>query len=387
MRKVAIAGIGQTPVREHWDAGLRELAARAVLAAQADAQLPRADALFVGNMLSGLLSAQEHLGALIAESAGLEGIEAVKVEAACGSGAAAFRMAVLAVASGMVDTAIAVGVEKLTELSGRSTTAGLAAAADADHETAMGLTFVALNALLMRRYMYEYRYEKKDFAAFGIHAHHNAAHNPNAMFRKPITAAQYERAKMIADPVNLLDSSPIGDGAAAVVVTAAEKAPTVRPITVAACEVGTDTIALDNRENPLWLKGVERSVVRAFRTAGIRHAQIDFLELHDAFSIMAALSLEAAGFCERGQAVRLANEDVFAIRGKLPVCTFGGLKGRGHPVGATGLYQIVEAVQQLRGSAPEPIRVNEPRTAMTQNIGGSGATVITTILKNEGNPR
>ncbi len=378
MRKVYIKGIGQTPVREHWDTGLRDLAAQAVLAAMDDAGRSDVDALYAGNMLSGPLSGQEHLGVLIAEHAGLPGIEAVKVEAACGSAAAAFRQGVLAIASGMVESVVCVGVEKLTEMSGYATTQGLASAADADYETAMGMNFVAINALLMQRYMYEFGYRKQDFAAFGISAHENATHNPNAMFRSPITAAQYERAKMIVDPINLLDSSPIADGAAAVVLTAEPD----NAIEIAACEIGTDSIAIDNRENPLWLQGVERSVVKAIRNAGVSQRDIDLFELHDAFSIMAALSLEASGFAERGQAVKLANDGAFRRNSNLPTCTMGGLKGRGHPVGATGLYQIVEAAMQLRRQAPDALQIPDARIAMAQNIGGSGATVITTILKN-----
>jgi acetyl-CoA C-acetyltransferase len=380
MRSVFITGIGQTPVREHWELGLRELAAEAALAALNDAGNPPVDALYVGNMLSGTLANQEHLGALIAEHTGLTGIEAVKVEAACGSAAAAFRQALLAVASGYIDNVICLGVEKLTENSASATTAGLATAADADYETAMGLTFVAINALLMQRYMHEYGYQKSDFAVFGINAHENAYHNPNAMFRQRITKAKYELAKSIVDPINLLDSSPIADGAAAVVLSATP--PAEHPIVeVAACEISTDTIGIANRENPLHLSAVEKSVHKALQRASSTHRDINFFELHDAFSIMAALSLEAAGFAEKGQAVRMANESFFGLKGNLPICTMGGLKGRGHPVGATGLYQIVEAVSQLRGIAPPPLQLENADTALVQNIGGSGATVITTILK------
>lgn len=380
MRSVFISGIGQTPVREHWEFGLRDLAARAVLAALDDAGNPPVAALYVGNMLSGTLANQEHLGALIAEHSGLTGIEAVKIEAACGSAAAAFRQALLAVASGYADNVVCVGVEKLTENSASATTAGLATAADADYETAMGLSFVAINALLMQRYMHEYGYQKADFAAFGINAHENASHNPNAMFRQRITRAQYERAKMIVEPINLLDSSPIADGAAAVVLSATPPAEQTS-VEVAACEIATDTIGIANRENPLYLSAVEKSVHKALQRAGVTHQDIDFFELHDAFSIMAALSLEAAGFAEKGQAVRMANDAYFGLKGQLPICTMGGLKGRGHPVGATGLYQIAEAVSQLRGIAPAPLQLDKAQTAMIQNIGGSGATVITTILK------
>ncbi len=385
MRPVAIVGVGQTPVREHWDAGLRELAVQAVWQALDESGRTSVDVFYVGNMLSGTLTGQEHLATLIAEYAGLAGVEAVKAEAACGSGAAAFRQAMLAVASGAAEVALAVGVEKLTETSTHKTTDGLASAADADYETAMGISFVALNALLMRRYMHEYGYRKADFAAFVEVAHRNAVHNPNAMFRHPVTREQYERAKIVADPVNLLDSSPIADGASAVVLTSLERVkefPTV-PVWVAACEVSTDTIALDNRENPLWLKAAEQSVRKALKNSGLTHRDIQLFELHDAFSIMSALSLEGSGFAEKGEAVKLADEGYFAIDGTLPISTFGGLKARGHPVGATGLYQIVEATLQLRGEAPHSIQIPDARTAMAQNIGGSGATIITTILTKE----
>ena len=247
----------------------------------------------------------------------------------------------------------------------------------------MGLSFVAINALLMRRYLYEYKYDRNDFAQVVITAHKNAVHNPNAMFRKPISAEQYANAKLICDPINLLDSSPIADGAAAVVVSAAENGKEYNsvPVSVLACEVGTDTIALDNRENPLRLKGVESSTVKAFKTAGIQHKDIDCFELHDAFSIITVLSLEASGFADWGEGLKLVSNGGITINGQLPISTFGGLKGRGHPVGATGIYQIVEAMQQLRLEAPQPIQIPDARYALVQNIGGSGSTVYTTILE------
>ncbi|MGB0383833.1 MAG: thiolase domain-containing protein [Ardenticatenaceae bacterium] len=383
MRDIAIIGIGQTPVAEHWGRGLRSLAVEAVWDAMDDAHVTNADALYVGNMLGGELARQEHLGVLIADYAGLEGIEAVKVEAACGSGAAALRQAVLAVQSGAVEVAIAVGVEKLTEMTSNCTTNALAMAADADYETQMGLSFVAINALVMQRYMYDYRVDKEQFGAFSVHSHANAVHNPNAIFNFPISMKQYVEAKPIASPINLLDSSPIADGAAAVVITTAERARdyTDKPVRLLACEIGTDTISLHDRADLLWLAGVERSTKKALARAGKRHADIDLFELHDAFSIMAALSLESAGFAERGQGVHFAQNGHIKRHGPLPLTTMGGLKARGHPVGATGLYQIVEATTQLRHQAPDPLQVPDAHVAMTQNIGGSGATVITTILE------
>ena len=382
MRQVAIIGLGQTPVREHWEKGIRELAANAVLDALEDAGLHRVEALYVGNMLSGLLAGQENLGALIAETAGMAGIEAIKVEAACGSAAASFRQALLAVASGAVDSAVAVGVEKLTEMSGTATTAGLATAADSDYEASMGLSFVAINALLMQRYMYEFGYSKADFAPFAVNAHDNAKYNINAMFRYSVSMEQYTNAKVICDPINLLDSSPIADGAAAVVVVPLEhvgKYPG-QAVLIEACEIGTDTISLDNRENPLQLKGVQRSAQKALKTSGKSHKDINIFEAHDAFSIMSALSLEASGFVEFGHGLKWAAKMNIGPGGDLPMSTFGGLKGRGHPVGATGLYQIVEGATQIRGTAPSEIQVPDARCAMMQNIGGSGANVTTTIL-------
>jgi len=384
MNEVVIAGIGQTPVDEHWDRSLRSLAVEAVRGALQDAGLETVDALYVGNMLGGELSSQTHLGALVADYAGLPGIEAVRVEAACGSGAAALRQALLGVASGALETAVVVGVEKLTELSGNAVTHALATAGDADYEVQMGLSFVALNALVMQRYMHDYRVPREAFGSFTVSAHENAAHNQYAMFRdQPISLEAYARARMISTPINLLDSSPIADGAAAVVVTTRDRARRLpaRTIDLLACEVGTDTLSLHDRDELLWLKGVERSTRRALERAGKQHGDVDFFEVHDAFSIMAALSLESAGFAERGQAVERAREGDFRIRGRLPIGTLGGLKGRGHPVGATGLYQVVEAARQLRGEVPDPARVDGARVGLAQNIGGSGATVVTTVLE------
>jgi acetyl-CoA C-acetyltransferase len=383
MRDVSVIGIGQTKVAEHWDRSLRHLAGDAVLAAMQDAGIETADALFVGNMLSGLLTGQEHLGALIADFVGLRGIEAVKVEAACGSGAAALRMAYAAVAGGMHDLVIVCGVEKMTDTVNAETTTGLVMAADADYESIHGLTFVGINALLMRRYMYEHGVEHEDFAHFAVNAHRNAAGNPNAMFRNRITVERFTSARMIADPINLLDSSGIGDGAAAVVLCPTNRAREFgngRAVHIRASSMATDAVAVHDRPDPLWLSAVEASAFRAYQQAGVGPRDIDLFEVHDAFTIMAALSLEASGFAERGKGVQLAQAGEITREGHIPISTMGGLKARGHPVGATGIYQVVEVAQQLRGDAGES-QVPNARLGMAQNIGGSGATVITHILE------
>jgi acetyl-CoA C-acetyltransferase len=379
MRDVVIIGIGQTPVGEHWEKSLRHLAHDAIMAAMRDAGIETADALYVGNMLSGQLAGQEHLGALIADFVGLRGIEAMKVEAACGSGAAALRVGMMAVASGMQDVVLVCGVEKMTDAISDEVTSGLATAADQEYEVSQGISFVGLNALLMRRYMHEYGVTKEQFAPFTVNAHRNGINNPYAMFRSPVSETAYARAGMIADPINLLDSSPVCDGAACVVLAPASKYRAKAKAQILASAVATDSVAVHDRRDPLTLDAVALSSQKAYAEARLTPADIHLFEVHDAFSIMAALSLEAAGFAPRGRAVDMARAGEIAIGDRLPVATMGGLKARGHPVGATGIYQVVEVVEQLTGQAGAN-QVPGATVGMAQNIGGSGATVITHIL-------
>lgn len=382
MRDVSVIGVGQTPVREHWDKSLRELAVQAALEALRDAHVDSVDAIFVGNMLSGELTRQEHLGALIADQLGLRGVAALKVEAACGAGGTAVHAGYLAIASGQYNSVAVIGVEKMTDLWNGSVTAGLAMAADGDYEAANGISFVGLNAMLMRRYMYEYDLVEADFAPFAVNAHRNAARNPNAMFRKPITPEQFTKSKMVADPISILDSSPICDGAAALILARSEhlNGNRARAVQLAASAVATDSLALYDRRDPLWLRAAELSSIKAYAQAGVTPKDINLFELHDAFSVIAPMSLEAAGFSTRGAGVHAARDGGIAIEGKLPISTMGGLKARGHPIGATGVYQVVEATQQLRGEAGEN-QVPKAHVAMTQSLGGVAATAVTHILK------
>jgi acetyl-CoA C-acetyltransferase len=382
MREVAVIGIGQTKIDEHWDKSLRELAGEAIIDAMRDAGRDYADAVYVGNMMSGSANHQQHLGALIADWVGLRFTEAMKIESACSSGASAFRQGVMAVASGEMECVIVSAVEKMTDSPGSEITAQLATAADADYEAGMGLSFVALNALIMNRYMHEYGWKKEDFAAFSINAHANGVHNPNARFHEPLTLEGYLKAGMICPPINLMDASPIGDGAAAAVLVPVDSIPlSTRPIvTVAGSGSATDSIAIQNRRDPLWLSAAEKSSKQAYKQAGLGPDDIDLFEAHDAFSIMASLSLEANGFTERGQGPRLANEGAILPTGRIPIATRGGLKARGHPVGATGLYQITEVVQQLWGEAGGN-QIDGAKIGMAQNIGGSGSNIVTHILR------
>lgn len=382
MQSVNIVGVGQTPVGEQWDVSIRDLASRAVIEALKDAGVERPGALYVGNMLSGPLASQEQLATLIADWSGLRGIEALKAEAACASGAAALRVGYMAVASGLHDVVVVCGVEKMTDLDGEEATIALMNAADAEYEAIHGTTFISLNAMLMRRYMEEYKVPYEAFAGFPVNSHANAVNNTNAMFRQAITRQTFLESRMIADPINLFDSAPIGDGAAAVVLCSGERARDLarRPVRIAASSVGTDSVALHDRHDPLFLSAVYDSAMKAYQQAGIGPQDIDLFELHDAFSIISTLSLEASGFAPRGQGTRLAEEGEIGLQGRIPIATMGGLKARGHPVGATGMYQIVEAALQLRGEAGKN-QLPAARWAMAQNIGGVGGTAITHILE------
>lgn len=382
MREIAVIGIGQTTIDEHWDKSLRDLAGEAALAAMGDAGVHGVDGLFVGNMMSGSANHQQQLGAHIADWIGVRYTNAMHIESACSSGAAAFRAALMAVGSGMMEVALVVGVEKMTDSPGSEITAQLATAADADWEASQGVSFIALNALIMNRYMHEYGWEHHHFAPFSINAHANAAHNPIARLSSVITEKDYLKAPMICPPINLMDSSSIGDGAAAVVMVPVEMLKNLPPrteIRVLGSGAATDTIAVHSRKQPLWLTAAEKSALQAYKMAGVSPADIDLFEVHDAFSIMSALSLEATGFAQPGQGPRLGLDGEIGIGGRIPICTRGGLKARGHPVGATGIYQIVEVVQQLRGEAAGT-QVQDARLGMAQNIGGSGSNIITHIL-------
>ena len=385
MRSVSIVGIGQSPVGELWSRSARQIAFDAISAAMQEAGINQADALYLGNMLSGSLLDQEHLATLVADYCGLTPIEAAKIEAACASGSAALRIGMMAVASGFHDVVIVAGLEKMTDTVGKDTTAGLATAADAEYEALHGVSFVGLNALLMQRYMYEYKVPLDAFAGFSINAHRNGANNPNAMFQEAIDLNDYVNAPIIATPINIMDSSPVCDGAAAVILVPTERAHEFTrghhrgAVRLLGSASATDTLAVHARRDPLWLEASYLSSQKAYRMAGITSADLDLFEVHDAFTIMSALSLEATGFARRGEGWRLAHEDAIGINGQLPISTMGGLKSRGHPVGATGVYQIVELVQQLTGTAGAN-QVHNARLGMAQNIGGSGATILTHIL-------
>jgi len=384
MSEVVIAGIGQVPVGEHWDVSLRSLAARAILAAIKDAGGMRPQALYIGNFLGSVISHQSNMGALLTDNTGLGGIEAFTIEAAAASGAGALRMGYMAVASGWVDTAVVVGVEKYTDSAKPGALeAAIAQSQDYDYESMQGMTAAGQAALLMQRYLYQYRAPRQSFAALPVLAHANGVNNPNAMFRKAINTETYQRAGMVSDPVNLFDMAPYADGAAAVLITRSDliqkdlEHPLVR---ISGSSSAIDTLALHDRPDPLAFTAARVSVERACRKAGILPSDVDLFELSDPFSIYAILSLEAAGFAAPGEGWRMAQDGCFNLNGPMPIQTMGGFKARGNPLAASGMYQAVEASLQLRGEAG-PNQVQHARRALIQSLGGPASTAVTHVLE------
>jgi acetyl-CoA C-acetyltransferase len=379
VKKIAVVGIGQTKSGEHWDSSLRELAKEAGTAALQDAGVAP-QALFVGNMSAGRFAGQEHLGALVADTLGLR-MPATRVEGACASGALAFRKACLAIASGRYDVAMALGVEKMTDLSTDEAVTSLMAAGDQEREAAVGLTFSGVFALIANLYMNRYRLSREELALIPVKNHKNGVNNPCAQFNFEVGVDDVLKSPLIADPLRLLDCSPISDGSAAVVLASEDIARRCSaPVWVLASEQATDTIALQDRKDICTLGSVVQASREAYSRAGLSPKDIDLVEAHDCFSIAELLAYEDLGFSEKGWGKELLINGEVYTNGSIPFNPSGGLK-LGHPVGATGIKQISEVVKQLRGCAAN--QVSGARTGLTQNIGGSGATAVVSIFRGD----
>ncbi len=383
MSEVVIAGIGQTDVGEHYTIALRDLALMALEAAIRDAGGLRPDILFVGNMLAPAASHQAHLGALIADYGALGGIEASTVEAGGASGGAALRMGYFAIKSGEAKAALVLGIEKVTDQLGPGAESMQSLSEDSDYEAVQGLTPNAQAALLMRRYMHEHDVSHDCFAPFPILAHVNALTNPHAMYHNQVTLEAYRQADPLSDPLTLFDTAPVADGAAAVLLTQADLLPEGFPhrlVCISGSSLATDRLAIHDRADPLAFTAARKSIERACRQAGILPKDADLFELYDSYSIVAALSLEAAGLAEPGEGWKLAQDGKLSREGELPIATFGGLKARGNPGGATGVYQAVEATLQLRGQAGEN-QVPGARRALIQCLAGPASSAVTHVLE------
>ncbi len=384
MRDVAVIGIGIMKWGELWEKSFRDMFVEAALNAMDDAHVDHIDSMYIGCMSGGLFVGQEHIGAVMADYLGQQYIPALRVESACASGGMAFRQALIDVGSGMSDIVLAGGVEKMTDCSGDAATYALATAADQEYEVFHGATFPGLYALMARAYMDRYKVTRKMLSTVPVKSHTNGAMNPYAQYDFKIAPDAVENGVMIADPLHILDCSPITDGAAAAIVTTVENAKKLkRPyIKVTGSGVATDTIALHQREDITWLKSSELAAQRALAMAGRKIEDIDMVEVHDCFSIAEVMVTEAIGLFKPGKGAKACADGVTALDGKIPVNPSGGLKSKGHPVGATGIGQVIEIVKQLRGEAENGRQIKKDlKVGMTQNMGGSGASAVVHILE------
>jgi acetyl-CoA C-acetyltransferase len=385
MREVAIVGIGCTKFGEMWNKSFRDLFIEAGLMALMDAEVSGAqiEALYGGNMSAGMFLEQEHIGALIADYSGLttNNIPSTRVEAACASGGLALRSGIIAVASGYHDVVISAGIEKMTDVGAEKAMDALASAADREWEAEVGATFPGLYAMMARAHMHELGTTREQLAQVAVKNHYHGSMNPRAQFRNKITIDTVINSPLVADPLRLFDCSPITDGAAAVVLVPAERAKefTDTPIYVKAAAQASDTISLHDRRSLTSIDATTIAADRAFKMARLQRSQIDVAEVHDCFTIAEIMAIEDLGFFEKGAGGPATLAGDTAIGGKIPINTSGGLKACGHPVGATGIKQAVEIVEQLRGDAGKR-QVDGAEVGLTHNVGGTGGTVVVHIL-------
>ena len=380
MREVAIVAAGMTRFGELWETCLRELFVEAAVEALAGARVDRVDSIYVGNMAAGQFVGQEHLGPLMADWLGMRGAAAMRVESACASGGAALRAAFFEVASGASDLVLAAGVEKMTD--GADVTAVLATAADQETEAYQGITFPGLYAMIARAHMEAHGTTEEDLAWVAVKNHRHGALNPKAQFRREIKLEDVLKSAPVAAPLRLLHCSPVSDGAAAVLLCPLDQAKkyTDRPVKIRGTGLATSSMALAHRKDPAFLDAVQASAAKAYEMAGVHPGDIQLAEVHDCFAIAEICCLEALGLVERGQGRHAARTGFSALGGKVPVNTSGGLKSKGHPVGATGIAQAIEVFEQLRGEAGDR-QVENARIGLAQNMGGSGASSVVHILE------
>lgn len=377
--KAYVAGVATTKFGELWSISPRSLARQAVFGALKDAekQVKDVEALFVGNMLSGILGGQEHLGAFFAEELGIDA-PAFKIEGACASGGLAIHNAVNSILSGQYETVVILGIEKMTDHKPEDVATALMGAGS-EQERSAGATFPGLYALLARVHMDTYGTTEEHLASVAVKNHFHARLNPNAQFHNEISIEQVMKSSKIADPLKLLDCSPISDGASAVVLTAKR---TARSVLIVASAVATDTLGLAARHNLTELAATRAAAKKAYKSAGIQASDVDVAEVHDCFTIAEVLAAEDLGFFPKGKAAQAIQQGRTTLgkTHRVVMNPSGGLKGCGHPVGATGVKQIVELVEHLRGSAGAR-QVEGACIGLAHNVGGSGATATVHILK------
>ena len=384
MRDVAIIGVGMTKWGEIWEKSLRQMFVETAYEAIADAGIEKLDGMYVGSMSPGLFVGQEHIGALLADYLGQKNIPAARVESACASGGVAVKCAFLDIASGNSNIVMAGGVEKMTDVSGDGATYALATAADQEYEVFHGATFPGLYAMMARRHMHEFGTTRRQLSHVAVKNHENGSKNPLAQYPFKVTLEGVENSTMIADPLTILDCSPITDGAAAVILADMETAKKVAKnnplVKIIGIGHATDSIALHDRPSLSGLEATKVAGERAYKISGKTPDDINVAEFHDCFTIAEIMVLEELGFCPKGKGGEFTEACHTHIGGKIPVNTSGGLKSKGHPVGATGVAQVIEVTKQLRGECGER-QVEGAKVGLTQNMGGTGASSIVHIME------
>ncbi|MGA0598475.1 thiolase C-terminal domain-containing protein [Enterovirga sp. CN4-39] len=383
MRDVLIAGIGSTTFGKHPDSEIQALAVRAANAAILESGLDRGEieALYLGNFVSGPLTGQEVLAGLVADGLGLGQIPCTKVEGACASGGIAFRHAYLAVASGLCDAALAVGVEKMTHADTATTTAALNCAMDNRSDGVSGLTFPGLFGLAWHIHAERYGTTREQVSAVVTKNKANGLLNPLAQMGATIGADQIAQSPLICDPLRLFDCCPTSDGAAAVLLVAGDRRGAIAapPVRVRASAQTRGSARIAGHADLCTFDATVAAAQEAYRQAGLTASDVDFVELHDCFSVAEILDSEDLGLIPRGHGAAYAAEGRTRVGGDRPINPSGGLLSKGHPVGATGIGQIYESVLQLRGTHPNQVR--DARIGLTHNLGGTGVACTVNILE------
>ncbi len=382
MREVAVIGVGMTKWGELWEKSLRQVFVETALLALDDAGVDKIDSLIVGSMSSGLFVGQEHLASLLADYLGQVPVPAARVESACASGGLALRTGFIEVASGMSDVVLVSGVEKMTDVSGYEATYALGTAADQEYESYHGITFPGLYALIARAHMEKYGTTREQLAMVAVKNHGNGSMNPLAQYPYKITVDSVLNSVLVADPLRVLDCSPITDGAAALILCPVELAKKMKKpiVKIIASGQASDTIALSSRKDITWIESTYQAAKKAYTMAGKKPEDIDVIEVHDCFTIAEICVIEALGLVEKGKGGEAVEKGLTSLQGKIPVNTSGGLKAKGHPVGATGVAQAIEIVKQLREEAG-PRQVKGAEVGLIQNMGGSGGSSIVHIFE------
>jgi acetyl-CoA C-acetyltransferase len=384
MREVAVIGVGMTKWGELWEKSLRTIFVETALLALDDAGVDKIDSMYVGCMSSGLFVGQEHIASPLADYLGQVPVPSARVETACASGGLALRLGFMEVASGMSDVVLVSGIEKMTDVTGYEATYALGTAADQEYEGYHGITFPGLYALMARAHMEKYGTTREQLALVAVKNHLNGSKNPLAQYPFEITVDSVLNSVMVADPLRVLDCSPITDGAAAVILCPVEMARKMEKPVVKITGSGhaTDSISLTSRDDITWIEATYEAGKRAYAMADKKPKDIDILEVHDCFTIAEICVIEALGIVEKGKGGEAVEDEITYLEGKIPVNTSGGLKSKGHPVGATGVAQVIEIVKQLRGEAGKR-QVKDPKVGMAQNMGGSGGSTLVHIFEKE----